>query len=80
MVEDESRYSNPPGETLKELRTRLRLTQSELAEVLGTTERTIRRYENGELRFSIELWQIKLFIGLMHQAGMPIDSLPDRPK
>ncbi|WP_446335241.1 helix-turn-helix domain-containing protein [Coleofasciculus sp. G1-WW12-02] len=79
MVNDSSSYSNPSAKTLKELRSRLKLTQSQLASALGTTERSIRRYEKGEVVFSLDLLQFKVFMKLMNQAGMSLDDLPDPP-
>ena len=51
--------------TLKELRKERRMTQSEVGEVIGTDDRTYRKYENGEVKLSgIRLQILADFFGV----------------
>ena len=55
------------GARLKEIRTSLNMSQKELSEQTGLTQRTIQRIENNEVKpslylgFSMVYWNAKLF-------------------
>lgn len=79
MVDDSSRYSNPPEKTLTELLKRLGWKQSQLAAFIGITDRTFNNYKRGRHELKLSLWQVKRLIQAMELAGMSYDDLPDPP-
>ena len=49
-------------ETFYEIRKKLKLTQAEIAEDLGLTERTIRHYEAGDREISLSIEKLLRYV------------------
>ena len=81
MVEQESEKNNKDTEMLKELRSRLGWTQSEMAQRFHVALRTWQQYEGGERRVRFYPWQVRTLLHLLEQAGLkPAEILPEPPK
>jgi len=79
MVDENLNSCNLTGATLLTLRKRLGLTQPQLGGCLGITEQTVRNHEKGRHRLRLELWQFKILMKLMKEAGMSLEDLPNPP-
>lgn len=77
MVEKrETRYTE--GESpLKNFRIELGMSQEEFARAIGTTARTISRWEAGDTEPTFTVAQIKAFERLLASRGKTIQDLPD---
>lgn len=62
---------------LKQIRQALGMSQRKFAEALGTYQKTIVRWENGETKAMLSLAQIKALQKAMRQIGLDIEDLPD---
>ncbi|MCA2685410.1 MAG: helix-turn-helix transcriptional regulator [Microcystis sp. M038S2] len=62
---------------LKQIRQALGMSQRKFAEALGTYQKTIVRWENGETKAMLSVAQIKALQKAMRQIGLDIEDLPD---
>lgn len=62
---------------LKQLRSRLGLSQEGLAQALGVSAGTISRWERGLAAATFTVPQMKKFFILLDQCQISIDSIPD---
>ncbi|MCA2621236.1 MULTISPECIES: helix-turn-helix transcriptional regulator [unclassified Microcystis] len=62
---------------LKQIRQALGMSQRKFAEALGTYQKTVVRWENGETKAMLSLAQIKALQKAMRQIGLDIEDLPD---
>lgn len=65
------------GKKLRTLRKKLGITQNDFAQVLSVSERSVRRWEKGEVPPVFSLPQIAALCCLLKKADMSIDQLLD---
>lgn len=62
---------------LKQIRQALGMTQREFAKALGTYQKTIVRWENGETKPMFTISQVKALQREMAKVGLDFEDLPD---
>ena len=55
-------------------RIRGNITQAELGEAIGVTANTVYRWEKGDVKPKLEVWQVKKLCKFL---GITVDQLPD---
>ena len=63
--------------TLKVLRKRLKLNQTQLAQALGVRQATISDWERGIHKPLLTLGQVKVLENLLEQVNLKFNDLPD---
>ncbi len=63
---------------LKTLRDELGMSQEEFARQIGTSVRTVSRWEAGDNVPTFTIAQMKALVSLLRSRGLTIDRLPDR--
>ena len=63
---------------LKTLRDELAMSQEEFARQIGTSVRTVSRWEAGDNVPTFTIAQMKALVNLLRSRGLTIDRLPDR--
>ena len=67
----------PKFMTIKEVRKRLKMSQTTFAEKLSVTRGAVSRWERGEFEMNLNLSQIKVLNRLLQQIGLSFEDLPD---
>ena len=62
-----------------QIRERTGMSQSELAQLLGTNTTTLSRWENGKSKPTLNFKQIKTLSILLRGMGLSMADLPDDP-
>lgn len=62
---------------LKQIRQALGMSQRKFAEALGTYQKTIVRWENGETKPMFSVPQMKALQKAMREIGLDVTDLPD---
>jgi len=73
-------FGEPSRDGLRFLRTRSRLKASELVDLIGVSDETISRWENGKNDMPVSTWELMVTIAEEHVQGRSdtIDSLRKR--
>ncbi|NES20228.1 MAG: helix-turn-helix transcriptional regulator [Symploca sp. SIO3E6] len=79
MVKGKDEKRNPNSEMIRQLRSKLGLTQTQMAQKFQMSTRGWRRYEEGSREPRLSFWQVKTLIKLMNDANLSLDILPDPP-
>ncbi|MEC4814517.1 MAG: helix-turn-helix transcriptional regulator [Scytonema sp. PMC 1069.18] len=77
MVEKRQTRNTEGESPLKNFRIELDMSQEEFARAIGTTARTISRWEAGDTEPTFTVSQIKAFERLLASRGKTIQDLPD---
>ena len=78
MVKKRKTTEQQEGESpLKKLRDELDLSQEDFGRAIGTTVRTVGRWEAGDSVPTFTIPQMKALIRLLESHGKTIDDLPD---
>jgi putative transcriptional regulator len=68
---------NPEENPLKQIREALGLSQRDFAKTLGTYQKTVNRWENGQTKPMFSIAQVKALQREMRKLGLDFEDLPD---